>query len=66
MPLNYQIELSLAHYMWSRLIFDNALILCLGIGAEKTNTSSHASEGGNLYRESDVGHKNDKACYGDE
>jgi hypothetical protein len=27
---------------------------------KKMNTRSRANEGGNMYRESDVGHKNDK------
>jgi hypothetical protein len=43
----------------------NMLFLC-GIWAEKTDTRSRANEGGNMYRESDVGHKNDKARHGDE
>jgi hypothetical protein len=42
------------------------LFLCLGIWAERWNSSSNANEGGNLHRESDLGHKNDKARYGDE
>lgn len=42
------------------------LFLCIGIQAERTNTGSHANEGGNMHRESDVGHKNDKARHGDE